>query len=208
MLLAAAAASAAPARALTCPPSKPDVTVELRVGAPAIDNSLPQPALQKLAGERHHQGRTLGLYRAKLEATWRVAIGRSAQAGEACRWIDRVTVMLAMPSRVIYIVRQRQPGTCAYESVLAHEREHQAIDEAVLAEYRARVEGAVGEAILALPPAAAVPDAEGAAAQARLTQPVAAALKRVFAALTQARAERQAALDTPQEYRRVRAACG
>ena len=51
-------------------------------------------------------------------------------------------------------------------------------------------------------------DVDGDTAEARLTAPIAAALKLAFAALAKARAERQAAIDTPAEYHRVRAVCG
>jgi len=37
---------------------------------------------------------------------------------------------------MIYILRDRHPGSCPYESALAHERKHQAADEAALAEHR------------------------------------------------------------------------
>ena len=55
-----------------------------------------------------------------------------------------------MPRRVIYIVRERHPGSCPYESVLAHERKHQATDEAVLVEHLPRLRRAAEDAAAAL----------------------------------------------------------
>jgi hypothetical protein len=55
------AASAAAAQPI-CPTPTADVRIELHVPPPVIDNTLPQPALQSLAGMQHHDGRTLGLY--------------------------------------------------------------------------------------------------------------------------------------------------
>lgn len=203
-LLIVAAASSAPAGAApACPPSRAAVTVEFTFAEPTIDNTLWQPALQQLAGKGHLFGRTQGLYRADLEVSWRARVRRDA----ACRWVDEVTVTIAMPSRVIYITRERHPGSCPYDSVLAHERKHQAADEAVVSEYRPRLKRAAEEAVAARA-ATPVSDGDGAAAQARLTAPIDAALKHGFALLAKARAERQAAIDTPAEYNRVRAACG
>jgi hypothetical protein len=190
-----------------CPASKPDVTVELNIAEPVVDNALPQTKLQTLAGHQHHYGRTQGLYRADLEVGWRARIRTSDVAGATCRWVDEVTVTVTMPKRTIYIVHDRHPGSCRYESVLAHERKHQATDEAVLSEHRPRLQRVAEEAAATLA-RAGTDAAEGDAVKAKLTAPIAAALKRAFAALAKARAERQAAIDTPAEYRRVRAVCG
>src|SRR5260370_7969743 len=53
-LAAGALAAPSPARALTCPASRPAVQVSVKAAEPAIDNTLPQPALQKLAGKAYH----------------------------------------------------------------------------------------------------------------------------------------------------------
>jgi hypothetical protein len=207
-LVAGALAAVAPARAAAaCPASTPEVAVELSIAEPVIDNALPQPKLQTLAGQHHNYGRTQGLYQADLEVGWRVRIRRRDMDGETCRWVDQVTVTLTMPKRMIYIVHDRHPGSCPYESVLAHERKHQATDEALLSEYRLRLQRAAEEAAAALPHAA-TREADGETMEARLTAPIATALKRAFALLAKARAERHAAIDTPAEYRRVHAVCG
>jgi hypothetical protein len=203
LLIAALTLSAVPAGAApACPPSRPEVTVTLAIAEPSVDNTQPQPALQKLAGKGHLYGRTQGLYRADLEVGWRANVHHDA----ACRWIEAVTVTINIPARVIYIAHERPPGSCPYESVLAHERKHQAADEAVLAEHRPRIKRAAEEAAT-LPPIAAS-DGPGKAVDAQLTGPIAAALKQGFAELAKARAERQAEIDTPAEYRRVHAQCG
>jgi hypothetical protein len=207
-LVAAALAAVAPACAAPiCPASKPEVTVELSIAEPVIDNALPQPKLQTLAGHHHRYGRTQGLYRADLEVGWRARFRRSDADGETCVWVDQLAVTLAIPRRLIYIVRERHPGSCAYESALAHERKHQAADEAVLAEHRARLQRVAEDAAAALL-RVETREADAEALKARLTASIAAAVTREFAALAKARTERQAAIDTPAEYRRVRAACG
>ena len=199
---------AAPARALTCPPSQPTVEVAIKTAPPSIDNTLSQGALQKLAGKSYHRGRTLGLYHADIRARWRTRIGQRDGGSEACRWIDGLAIDLVTPARTIYVIRERPPGTCWYDSVLTHERKHEAADDAVLAEFAPRLERAVARAIAALPPMAPVAAGEVAAAQRRLMAPVEAAVRRELAALEAARSARQAAIDTPREYRRVAAECG
>ena len=119
-----------------------------------------------------------------------------------------MTVRISMPLRTIYIIRARQPGTCAYESVLAHERKHQAVDDALLAEEVPRLRGEIAHALAALPARDPIPMHKAADVSAKLSELIAAVVKRSTSALFAKRAARQAEVDSPQEYRRVRAACG
>jgi len=203
ILVAASAAAAQP----LCPTPTADVRIELNVPAPAVDNSLPQPALQSLAGMRHHDGRTLGLYRTELKMSSTAHLAQHQVGDEICVAVDRVTVRISMPLRTIYIVRARQPGTCGYESVLAHERKHQAADDALLAEQVPRLRVEIADALAELPPRDSVPVDKAADASAELSKLIATVVKRSTSALFAARAARQAEVDNPQEYRRVRAAC-
>jgi hypothetical protein len=192
----------------TCPTTSADVRIELAVPPPAIDNTLPQPALQSLAGMRHHGGRTLGLYRIELKMSSTAQLAQHQVGDEVCVAVDRVTVRIAMPFRTIYIVQARPPGTCAYDSVLAHERKHQAADDALLAEQVPRLRAEIADALAALPPRHPVPMHKAADALAKLSELIASIVKHSTSALFAARAARQAEVDNTQEYRRVRAACG
>jgi hypothetical protein len=194
----------APAQAtLSCPPPRPTIEVTTALDPPRIDNSLSQPALRQRAGRGH----PLGLYVAEVEVRWSIAIARLDGGSEACRWIAKVEVAITARSRVIYVLRERQPGTCAYASVMTHERQHQATDDAVIEEYRSRIQDATAAAVSSLPIGPfAVGDA--AVAEKRLTRPVSAAIEREFKALKREREARQKAVDTPEEYRRIAAACG
>src|SRR5216683_2229798 len=182
------------------------LAVALAAGALAAPS--PARALQKLAGKAYHGGRTLGLYRATIRARWHTRVGQRDGHGETCRWIDSIAIDIVAPERAIFIIRERRPGTCWYDSVLAHERKHQATDDAVLAEFAPRLEHAVARAIAGLPETAPVASAEAAAAQQRLMAPVEEAVRRELDALEAERRARQALIDTPREYRRVGAACG
>jgi hypothetical protein len=199
---------AAPAEALTCPAASPTVQLSVDVATPAIDNTLPQPALQRLAGARHHRGRTQGLYRGGIRTRWRTRIAEQHMAGFVCRSVDEVAITITAAPRTIYVTRERRPNTCPYDSVLRHERKHQAADDAVIAEFAPRLKQRVARAIAALPPPAPVPPGESAAAGRRLTAAVERAVNDELRALEAARKSRQAAIDTPGEYRRVRAVCG
>jgi hypothetical protein len=204
ILVAASAAAAQP----ICSKLTADVRIELDVPRPTIDNTLPQPTLQSLAGMQHHDGRTLGLYRTELKMSSKTHLTQHQVRDEVCVAVDRVTVRISMPLRTIYIIRARQPGSCGYESVLAHERKHQAVDDALLAEEVPRLRVEIADALAALPRRQSVPIHEAGDASAELSELIASIVKRSTSALFAKRAARQAEVDNPQEYRRVRAACG
>ncbi len=212
MALSAAALTAlavAPAHAApVCPPSQSEVVLDLSAPPPMIDNSLAQPTLQGLAGKAHHGGRTLGLYTSKLKAGLRVGIKSHDSADETCRWIEGVRVELRLTDRIIYVIRERKPGTCGYEVVLEHERKHEAVDDAVLREHIPRLRAAVERAIAGLPEPRPVPRRQGATVDKQMFAAVEKALDRAVAELQRDLARRQNAIDTPAEYQRVGAACG
>jgi len=199
---------AAPLAAASCPAGAAQITLDASATEPTIDNDLTQPALQALAGGAHHQGRTQGLYRAEFALRSRIDFARTSQGDGACVWIEKLAVELAIVERKIYVVRKRRPGSCAYESVLAHERKHQAVDDALMREETPLIRQELEAALAALPPVAPVPPTEEHAARARLATAVKAALARALKTLDAERKVRQAAIDTPLEYRRVAAACG
>ncbi len=191
-----------------CPAAPTEIAVEINLPPTGLDNSLPQTALQELAGKRYHGGRTQGLYRTRLQNSFTVHLGQRDMGRESCVSIDRVMLRIDMPIRTIYVVRARTPGTCAYESVLAHERKHEATDNALLQEEAPRLKRDIAAALEALPAARRVAFNDAASAREALTRAAKAAIEREIKHLFDRRAARQAEVDTPLEYRRVRAACG
>ncbi|HEV2550461.1 MAG TPA: hypothetical protein VGU20_24320 [Stellaceae bacterium] len=150
----------------------------------------------------------MGLYRTELKTSFTAHLARHQVQDEVCVAADRVTLRISMLLRTTYIVRARQPGTCGYETVLAHERKHEAVDDALLAEQVPLLRVNIADALAALPPPYPVPTRDVGAASAELSELIATVVKRGASALFAARATRQAQIDSALEYRRVRAACG
>jgi hypothetical protein len=190
-----------------CPPSNADVTVTLHLAEPTLDNSLWQPQLQDLAGKEHHGGRTLGLYRMELQSGLRASI-RSRQVGAwICLWIENVTISLTMSPRQIYVVRERAPGTCPFNAVLAHERKHQAVDDELFNQSVPWLRHRIEKAILDLPRGQPTMASEVPAIQARLNKVMGDAMSSAVADMLAERKLRQSRVDDPREYQRVGAAC-
>ncbi len=192
----------------TCPAVPPTITLDMSATEPVIDNSVTQPALQTLAAKVRHRGRAQGLYLAEFTARTHIGFARASQGGVACLWIDKLALDVAVADRKIYIVKKRVPGTCAYDAVLVHERKHQRVDDDLLREQAPLIRQAIEQALAALPAPSPVPPAEESAVRTRLAAAVQTALERALKTLDAERKVRQAAIDTPQEYRRVGAACG
>lgn len=198
--------SAPAAAALECPPSYPAIEVASRTNEPEIDNTLPQLAVKRMAEDAQYRGRPLGLYRARIHADVRTLLGVRTEGDQACVRVEKVTIEFELRDRRIWIIRERQPGTCEYDVVLDHERKHQAVDDAVLHDGAERLRTAVAASVEEIP-ATPVPRAELEAAQRRAAQTVTTAFRRAMREVAADRNRRQAAIDTPREYRRVGAAC-
>lgn len=72
---------------------------------------------------------------------------RGDESGGECIYLDKVTASFGWRAHDIYVANNLQPGSCLYNAVLAHEREHAAINDDVLRAYAPRVKAALEEAL-------------------------------------------------------------
>ena len=196
----------APAVALACNAGQPTITLTKNIPPPKLDNSLTQPQLQAMPTKSGHRGRALGLYRSDLVTEFQSRLVIDRQGNEACVRLQSVELRVSMPMRIIYVVRERRPGTCEHNVVLEHERKHQAVDDAVIAEHIPRLQRLMQAAAQRVSAQRTRPGGEK-AAQQHLDSELKAALDQASKTLEQERSARQQAVDTPQEYARVGAAC-
>lgn len=205
LVLAALDVSAASASELACAASPPRTSMTLSLPPPAIDNSLTQPQLQRLAPHRH-PGRALGLYRAVVNGDFDLGIEIRWNETEACLWLSTIALRLEATDREIYVIRERRPGTCAYEAVLAHERRHEAVDAAVINAFGPRLEAALAQRAASLG-IVRVAAGERDAAQRWLVSAIDEVFREQMRLLQEERERRQQAIDNAIEYRRIAAAC-
>jgi hypothetical protein len=195
-----------PAVALACNAAQPMVTLTKNIPQPKLDYTLTQPQLQAMPTSSGHRGRALGLYRSDVVNEFQSRLVIDREGNEACVRVESVELRVSMPTRIIYVVRERRPGTCEHNVVLEHERKHQAVDDAVIAEHVPRLQRLMQAAAQRVSAQRIKPGGEK-AAQQRLDNELKAALNQASKAMEQERAARQQAIDTPQEYARVGAAC-
>jgi hypothetical protein len=124
-----------PAGAVDCTESQPVVTIATTIPPPKFDNTLAQSQLQTIPTSLPEDRRWIGLYHAELFADFQVRLVVDRDGEETCTRLMQVDVVISMP-QARHLRRARAPdGRCDYDAVLGHERNHEAADDAVLAEH-------------------------------------------------------------------------
>lgn len=200
-----------PAAALTCPRDKPEITLELQAIEPTIDRTMPRAELTALSGATRDNTHTLGMY----GATWTIQSQSQLQylkeqgtrRPRGCVWLSNLRLTVTIDPRQIRIARELRPDTCRYRSVMEHERKHQAVDDDVLARRLPWLRDVVEREVASLrsdkPQPEAALDEFGRQLMERATKAVTTAWQQLVAE----RDRLQAAVDTPEEYERVRRQC-
>jgi hypothetical protein len=196
------AAPAPPARALRsatpgCPLRPEAIRVTVQATQATVDTSLDTAALRALGsanGLAPSHGQLAGLYVSQLALSGPIRVATTGNCLE-----PEVALTLRV-TRSIRVASNHPPGSCRYAVALAHEREHEAIDDAMFAQAD-QLLGDRLRAILAEPNALRAPGAERLGTQ--LSQAVVPALSAFQAEITR----RQLTIDTPAEYARLSRVC-
>jgi hypothetical protein len=202
----AAAQGSAPAGP-ACPPREtPVVSVELVDPEPRVLPPVPAARLREEVGGveegefPHHLGLTVSRVEWRSEITVR---SRGTERGPVCALPAEVRLRLMHAEHSIRLAREVPAGGCLAAEVLAHERQHVEINRRTLR--TAAAELRVVARNWAARAEHRAPDLNTAAnaLQDDLTRAVEPVLKR----LRDAREAGHAAIDTPEEYRRIGRTC-
>lgn len=171
------------------------VTTQLNMTAPGIELDRGRATLAAMTGRPPEGGMHVsGVYRANM----RLRVGvRVSTAANGCL-VPGVQVS-ADVQRAIFVASELAPGSCRYNVVLGHEREHARIDDVVLADLDAWIAAPLRQ-VLAEP---GVLRGTGQQLAARIN----ARFEQARAAFQSARNAAQLSIDTPQEYARASRAC-
>ncbi len=127
--------------------------------------------------------------------------------GQSCLHYDSVNVTMVI-NPTIYIARETKPGTCRYNAILEHENKHVEADRIVVNKYAKRIGEAISFALnkygVTFGPfdVARIP-----AVQAKLQDYVNGIVKAEVNAMNTERMKMQQAIDSLEEYERVRKLC-
>lgn len=154
-------------------------------------------------------GRLQGLMRAdlKLGMTYETGAIHSRRAGRSCAWLEAVTVDLTPAAYEILVPREYPPGSCEYEAVFEHEREHEAAHRRLLDRAKEEITAALASASGLPGPGSPVEQAEGEPAGPRLGELARKVVEPVYARYKEELAADQDSLDLPQRYQAVTERC-
>jgi len=172
------------------------VTTQLNMRPPPIERDRGRATLASMTGRPPEGGMHVsGVYRASM----RLRVGLHLHAGHQAA-IRRLADAQADVQRAIFVASELAPGSCRYDVVLAHEREHARIDDALLGDLDNWIAAPLRQVL-------AEPGALRGGSQ-QLAARIQARFEQARVAFHNARQAAQLSIDTPQEYARASRACG
>ncbi|GEM_PF-2082160 len=190
-----------------CPAAPdPDVRLDVAASAPAVVRNRTMAELREVAGAVEHKI-ALGLYAARLRARLDVQFRYRMRAGTACLWVQGARIVVELDERTIYLARELAGDECRTRVALAHEREHARIDDRIIDRHLPQVRRAVAQAIERIGVVGPIDADEIEAEQARIGAELNRAFRQQMANLEKQRERAQAAIDTPESYRKAAGQC-
>jgi hypothetical protein len=123
--------------------------------------------------------------------------------GRTCYWITALDARLGGPDMDVYVAGNYAPGSCEYNTVLDHESQHVAINQDVLRAYVPPLGRALRAAVHGqFPVVSRTP-----LAPAQISEMVMRSVKPVYDQMILELQQKNAALDTPENYRRTALLC-
>lgn len=171
------------------------VTTQINIGNPGVEVDRGRATLAAMTGRPPEGGMHVsGVYRANLRLRVGVRVGTSANG---C--LMPMVQVIADVQRAIFVASELTPGSCRYDVVLAHEREHARIDDVVLGDLDGWIAAPLRQVL-------AEPGMLRGTAQ-QLAARINARFEQARITFQNARNGAQLSIDTPQEYARASRAC-
>lgn len=176
-----------------------------------VSNALSTSEIEALENKRSASSpvRVPGLTSTEygLRKNLSISFSQNPGAQRVCVWLDSLNIDFSYSKLDVYVAREYPVGTCPYAELLSHEGQHVAAYRQIHEEFIAQLKETFQTAA-ALPtranPAWAKNQSQGEALVKRLADETAAP---VMAEFKEELARRQAALDTPENYRLLQSRC-
>ena len=190
--------------ASTCAPSRKAITLDFTTKSqpPIYNNRLTVAGIRNLFATRGEP--VSGPHTKALGVTYVQTVlsmqgsARIVPAGRGfCAYLDQVTAEFGWDRMEVYVAAEYKPGGCEYRTVLDHENQHVAINQATLRENAPRVRAAL-ETILRDQPPIFVTSPNGGADQALAA--VHARMNAVLENYQKDMGARNSAIDTASNY--------
>ncbi len=197
-----------PTTGLRCPrsPRAPyEVNVRIEIPPVPVNHEFGIAELGALSFHRP-RARVLGLAKGSLQIKTSARFSAAPSGDGFCFWVTAVDVTLSYLTMEVYVAKEYGPRTCPYRVILEHEKEHVRAARRNLRRYAPRVRSALTSLLIPTgrePVAVASPEDAEREVQALSRE----LLEPVYEKMIESLHRSQAALDTPEQYRRVRRRC-
>ncbi|MEE9251492.1 MAG: tetratricopeptide repeat protein [Alphaproteobacteria bacterium] len=191
-----------------CPrsPQAPyEVNVRIEIPPVPVNHEFGIAELGELSFHEPH-ARVLGLAKGSLRIKTSARFSAAPSGDGFCFWVTAVDVTLSYRTMEVYVAKEYGPRTCPYRVILEHEKEHVRAARRNLRRYAPRVRSALTSLLIPTgrePVAVASPEDAEREVQALSRE----LLEPVYEKMIESLHRSQAALDTPEQYRRVRRRC-
>ncbi len=152
-------------------------------------------------------GRQQGLTEVEHQLAFRTRVNMETARGRACVWFDEVKVDLTPASIQIFVPREYADGTCEYDAVLAHEREHERVHRERLTAAAAEIKEALASAKWLPARGNPLETHDRASAEAELNAKIRKVVTPAYDKYKEDLATAQADLDRPELYQWVSKRC-
>jgi len=195
-----------------CPPpdTDPEISLEVTTGQVVYDNSRNRKQLSRLQSQgkissSRRGWKPIGLTMTELQYRMNISVNTLSQPdGGVCGVVTGVKASLGFGKITIYVDKRYRRGSCQYNSVLEHEKEHVDIFRDTLVQFASQVEDKLFQTAAQLKPVfAKTPNR----AAKRLQNTLQRRVEPVFKQLNRALDRKNDSIDTPTNYKREQKRC-
>ncbi len=192
----------------TCPGAPQEryrVSVRIETPPPMVNHNLNRAELTWTS--LHGMGdNVFGLHIQGTKVEYKAKYAAEPDKDGYCFWVRAIDVLLRYETPDIYVAREYRVGGCNYREILGHEMHHEKVARQVIKQYVRRFRSALTSLLIPKPKSAILVSSreDGKRKVNALLQKV---IRPVYMDFRADLARQQAAVDAPDEYRKVRRRC-
>ena len=123
-----------------------------------------------------------------------------------CMWYDTITVQIHL-SPVVYVAKNHHPRTCQHKEILEHEKKHVRADREIANKYARQVGVELQKAVNRIGALGPYPESDKEEMQKKMMEHIKSVIVSQELSMQEDQRRMQEAIDSLEEYERVRKAC-
>lgn len=190
----------------------PNVVINPLDAPPKLDETLNLASIRLMAldhkkdlsGAQHDTPVALTAASLQLGSHFEITVRGRSDDPLVCAQIKSFKLDFGFNDTTVYMARELERGTCAYDTVLDHERRHIATDRLLVQSIAPNLETQLRDAIASI---GVIRASSGQVAQTQIHRMLQDYLRALGASLSQVRQKHQSMIDTDDEYERLSRSC-